>query len=97
MSLFEYSPLPGAPYLVAAVLSIWSFLHCFELPPEPDLVYAKFHANNQTLPVTMRLRPDDEADEAGFEYVSGGIKRKPNAVEAVRLLASQSDDTDDSL
>ena len=38
MALFEDSPQPGAPYLVASFLSLWAFLHCFELPAEPDLV-----------------------------------------------------------
>ena len=48
MALFEDTPLPGAPYLVAAFISMWSFLHCFELPPEPqaELEYIKYHANN---------------------------------------------------
>jgi hypothetical protein len=36
MALFEDSPQPGAPYLVASFLSLWAFLHCFELPAEPD-------------------------------------------------------------
>lgn len=44
MGLFEDSPLPGAPYLVAGVLSIWALLHCYELPPQPELVIAKFKA-----------------------------------------------------
>jgi len=44
MALFEKSPLPGAPYLVAGVLSFWAFLHCYELPPEPELVSAKHAA-----------------------------------------------------
>jgi len=38
MALFEDSPQPGAPYLVASFLSLWAFLHCFELPAEPDAV-----------------------------------------------------------
>ena len=45
MGLFEDSPLPGAPYLVACVLSLWSLLHCFELPEHPELVLAKHKAN----------------------------------------------------
>ena len=38
MGLFERSPIPGAPYLLAGVLSMWALLHCFELPPEPEQV-----------------------------------------------------------
>ena len=38
MGLFERTPVPGAPYLLACVLSLWAFLHCFELPPEPEQV-----------------------------------------------------------
>ena len=38
MGLFERTPVPGAPYLLACVLSLWAFLHCFELPLEPEQV-----------------------------------------------------------
>ena len=44
MGLFEGAPLPGAPYLVASSLAFWAFLHCYELPPEPDFVVARFNA-----------------------------------------------------
>ena len=44
MALFENTPVPGAPYLLACILSMWAFLHCFELPPEPELVVAKHRA-----------------------------------------------------
>ena len=37
MTLFENFPLPGAPYLVASILTLWALLHTFELPPEPDI------------------------------------------------------------
>jgi MFS transporter, DHA1 family, tetracycline resistance protein len=46
MALFEDAPLPGAPYLVACIISFWAFLHCYELPPEPDeILAAKFSAS----------------------------------------------------
>mmetsp|Transcript_7161 Transcript_7161/g.12034 ORF Transcript_7161/g.12034 Transcript_7161/m.12034 type:complete len:481 (+) Transcript_7161:267-1709(+) len=32
MGLFEESPQPGAPFLLASIFSLWAFLHCFELP-----------------------------------------------------------------
>ena len=38
MGLFERTPVPGAPYLLACILSLWAFLHCFELPAEPEQV-----------------------------------------------------------
>ena len=38
MGLFERTPVPGAPYLLACILSLWAFLHCYELPPEPEQV-----------------------------------------------------------
>jgi DHA1 family tetracycline resistance protein-like MFS transporter len=44
MALFENTPVPGAPYLLACILSMWAFLHCFELPPEPEVLVAKYRA-----------------------------------------------------
>ncbi len=38
MALFEDAPLPGAPYLLAAMIALWSFVHTFELPDEPTIV-----------------------------------------------------------
>lgn len=47
MSLFERHPMPGAPYLLASILSFWAFLHCYELPPEPELVSAKYQGKEK--------------------------------------------------
>ncbi len=44
MSLFEHSTQPGAPFVIASVMSIWAFLHCFELPPEGDMYIMKLDA-----------------------------------------------------
>ena len=44
MALFEDTPQPGAPYLMAAVISFWAFLHSFELPVDPDVAHAKQNA-----------------------------------------------------
>lgn len=44
MGLFEHSPQPGAPFMLAGMLSLWAFLHCFELPSEPDMYTIKEHA-----------------------------------------------------
>lgn len=59
MALFEKSALPGAPYLLASVLSFWAFLHCYELPPEPELISAKNHARRK-------------GDEEGAGLLDGG-------------------------
>jgi hypothetical protein len=42
MALFEHSPLPGAPYLLACVLAFWAFLHSCDLPLDPEQVMAKY-------------------------------------------------------
>lgn len=37
MSVFESSPIPGAPYLLGTFLALYAFLTCFDLPREsPD-------------------------------------------------------------
>ena len=47
MGLYEHHPLPGGPYLLACVLSLWAFLHCYELPPEPEVLSAKHFARSR--------------------------------------------------
>lgn len=47
MGLYETHPMPGAPYLLASMLSLWAFLHCYELPPEPQLLTAKHYARRR--------------------------------------------------
>ena len=49
MALFEKSTIPGAPYLVASFLSFFALLHCWELPPEPEIVSAKHDAKRKGL------------------------------------------------
>jgi hypothetical protein len=49
MALFEKSTIPGAPYLVASFLSFFALLHCWELPPEPEVVSAKLGAKRKGL------------------------------------------------
>mmetsp|Transcript_7387 Transcript_7387/g.16192 ORF Transcript_7387/g.16192 Transcript_7387/m.16192 type:complete len:483 (+) Transcript_7387:115-1563(+) len=44
MGLFEHSPQPGAPFLLASVLSLWAFLHCAELPAPGSLQAIKVRA-----------------------------------------------------
>ena len=47
MGLYEHHPLPGGPYLLACILSLWAFLHCYELPPEPEVLSAKHFARTR--------------------------------------------------
>ena len=68
MALYEKSSLPGAPYLLASVLSFWALLHCYELPPEPELVTAKSNA---------RRKGDEEGD--GLLSGGGGGGEDPGA------------------
>ena len=38
MAIFEDFPLPGAPYLIASIISIWALLHTYELPDQPSII-----------------------------------------------------------
>ncbi len=43
MALFEGGTLlPGAPYLLAAIGSLWALLHSFELPIPPEISIPAF-------------------------------------------------------
>jgi hypothetical protein len=53
MALFEKSTQPGAPFVLASLLSLWAFLHCFELPAEAD---------SYTMRLDAYARGHDEAD-----------------------------------
>jgi predicted MFS family arabinose efflux permease len=44
MSLFEDTDLPGAPYILAAIISIWALLHSMELPFNAELLVTKHTA-----------------------------------------------------
>lgn len=59
MGFFEDSPLPGAPYLIATVIAAWAFLHCYELPSEPEIVIAKYQAAVQKDESLKSLLYDD--------------------------------------
>lgn len=61
MGLFEETPLPGAPYLIAAMITSWALLHSFEFPPDPDVSIAKYLAA-------------ENKDEAGFGLLSKGTE-----------------------
>ena len=47
MSLYTKHPFPGAPYLLASVLTMWAFLHCYDMPVQPELEAAKHYARQQ--------------------------------------------------
>lgn len=63
MALYEDSPVPGAPYLLASVLSFWALLHSFELPAEPEVAIAKYAGAEEGLGLLSDSR--DSAD--GYE------------------------------
>lgn len=50
MSLFEDSPYPGAPYIIATFIVLWAYLHSYELPLDPELVYAKYGSHHPRHP-----------------------------------------------
>eukprot|EP01038_Epipyxis_sp_PR26KG_P012932 gene12932-17339_t len=64
MSLFENTPQPGAPYLLAALLSFWAFLHCFELPTKDlDVIYAKYDSQRKGYDDSNGLLASDNYSE----------------------------------
>lgn len=67
MALYNRTPMPGAPYIVAGMLSFWAFLHCYELPDQPDEMIAKFHGKNKAYDHPARallsMCSDGEASE----------------------------------
>jgi MFS family permease len=95
MSLFEDTPLPGAPYLVAAFISIWAFLHCFELPPEPDaeIDYVKHHSNVSYPSASSSSRKSSTG--LGKWLASFQTTRNPGRSEEGQHLLSESDTESD--
>lgn len=59
MSLFENTSKPGAPYLLAGILTLWSFLHCYELPSNPEIAFAK-GKNEKNIECVGLLDSEDE-------------------------------------
>lgn len=92
MSLFERTPLPGAPYLVAAFISVWAFLHCFELPPEPQLEieYVKHHSNWSSSNDTTQQQP---MRNSGF--FSKWFSKHGRSEEGEHLMSESDNDSDD--
>jgi hypothetical protein len=91
MSLFENTPLPGAPYLVAAFISIWAFLHCFELPPEPaaEIEYIKHHSNAHS------HRHSSSSSTGIFGKFFGSSSSGRSRTEEGEFLLSESDNESD--
>lgn len=67
MSLFEHSSQPGAPFILATMLSLWAFLHCFELPPEGDMYTLKLDAHRKGREEGMGLLYNDTDVEDLYE------------------------------
>ena len=44
MSLYEDTTYPGAPYLITGIITLWALLHSMQLPKDPEVSAAKYHA-----------------------------------------------------
>lgn len=62
MALFENTNFPGAPYLIAGILSIWSLLHTYELPKEPQIAHRKFRQSPEDFESMSFLNQDSDVD-----------------------------------
>jgi MFS transporter, DHA1 family, tetracycline resistance protein len=62
MSLYRKHPIPGAPYLLASILSLWALLHCYELPKDPELVAAKSYGEDMGYEDAMGLLSEKETE-----------------------------------
>lgn len=74
MALFENTPDPGAPYILCALLAFWAFLHCYELPSEPEDAMVEFkkdrrrrrhHRNHNTEADRLLLSAEDLLNDDG--------------------------------
>jgi DHA1 family tetracycline resistance protein-like MFS transporter len=68
MAIFEGTPVPGAPYLCAAVLTLWAFLHSYELPPEPDMAIAKYNGQDDTIGLLSKEEVEQQQQNHDMEY-----------------------------
>ena len=68
MAIFEGTPVPGAPYLCAAVLTLWAFLHSYELPPEPDMAIAKYNGQDDTIGLLSKEEVEQQQQNYDMEY-----------------------------
>jgi DHA1 family tetracycline resistance protein-like MFS transporter len=80
MSLYSHHPMPGAPYLFAGVMTMWAFLHCYEMPEQPELVVAKHYAREHGREEGVGLLSEQGLDqERDSEYGHGhghGVDRR---------------------
>lgn len=53
LSMFENTNFPGAPYILAGLITLWAFLHSFDLLKNADEYYAK--ENSETMEEGKRL------------------------------------------
>lgn len=69
MGLFELSPQPGAPFMLAGILSLWAFLHCFELPSELDMFKEQgIRSGAEDVQSLLRYDSTSSFEESEFEY-----------------------------
>jgi len=73
MALFEHFPLPGAPYLLAGIITIWALLSTYELPPEPKLAMiimknsAMEEGSDETTELLSRFVTDCKSESIGHD------------------------------
>lgn len=74
--MFENFPFPGAPYLIAAFISMWAFLHTYELSDQPSDTLAFIYKceNPRDAPETVSLLCGELSEAAWQEEEE--MKRK---------------------
>ena len=77
MGLFERTPVPGAPYLLACILSLWAFLHCYELPPEPEQVAFSLPLSSSPLLLYFPSHPSPHVSSYPTSHVSSHLTSSP--------------------
>jgi ABC-type antimicrobial peptide transport system permease subunit len=82
MALFENTPFPGAPYVLASLLSFWSFLHCFELHDDFEVEYSKHDAQRKGFEESQaflsNFNDDDNYDDEDENVVNKKNNNKKN-------------------
>lgn len=79
MALYEHSILPGAPYLLATILALWSLLHTYELPSETPEVSTEYDIHFQSIDhevnKNFEMRPLLSANADEEEYDEEDVEK----------------------
>ena len=65
MAIFEDTPVPGAPYLCASIITLWALLHSYELPAEPDIAIALHNGEEEA----VGLLTSEQEKEPPLDYM----------------------------